>query len=228
MLSCLQTNYIFYLAFLAAIIFSFIPIIGRFVNVVNTMIHETGHAIVSLLFSGEVDAITLNADTSGSAKTKSKYWIGKVLTSLVGYPASCFAAWLFFYFIDKGKTDYVLYFLICVALINIVLWVRNTFGIIWILVFLLACFCLLYYPHPIVKMGTVVFFSSIILLQSFTSTIVLFIISIKQSNKAGDAKNLQEFMFLPAAIWALFFIAVALFTSYQCVLLFPCFSGLTF
>jgi hypothetical protein len=212
------------LTFLAAIVFSFIPLIGRFVNVINTMVHETGHAIISMLFSGEVDEIKLNADTSGSAKTKSKYWIGKVLTSLVGYPASCFTAWLFFYLINKGKIDYVLYSLIGVALINIVLWVRNAFGIIWILLFLLACFCLLYYPHPTVKMVTVLFFSGIILIQSFTSTIVLFVISIKQSNKAGDAKNLQEFMFLPAAIWALFFIAVAIYTSYQCVLLFPCFT----
>ena len=67
------------MAFLFAVILSFIPFTGKLVNPINTMIHESGHAIVSLIFSGEVECIELNMDSSGAAKTKSKYWIGKVL-----------------------------------------------------------------------------------------------------------------------------------------------------
>jgi hypothetical protein len=132
MIDCLVSHWLFYVCILAASVLSIIPIAGKFLNVLNTMVHESGHAIMALMSGGGVMNIKLSADASGAAQTKSKYWIGKVLTSLAGYPTSSITAWFFFWLIQQHKTNYVFYVIVSLVLINLILWVRNTFGMIWL------------------------------------------------------------------------------------------------
>ncbi len=222
MIDCLSSNWIFYACFLLAAVLSLIPLVGKFLNVLNTLFHESGHAIMALLTGGGVMNIKLSADTSGAAQTKSKYWLGKVLTSLAGYPSAALTAWLFFWMIHQQMVNYIFYIIISLLLINLILWVRNTFGIIWLLVMGLLTAAVYMYADNQIQRYFGVFCASILLFQSIYSAFTLLIISVKQPNKAGDAKNLSTFTYMPALIWALLFFSFALFVAYRVLFLLPC------
>jgi hypothetical protein len=224
MVDCLVANWIFYACMFLAAALSLIPIVGKFLNVLNTLIHESGHAIMSLLTGGGVVNIKLSADTSGAAQTKSKYWIGKFLTSLAGYPVSSAVAWLFFWLINQQQTNYVFYIIVSLVFINLILWVRNTFGMIWLVV-MGSIYVLIYlYTSLTIQSYFTTFCAGIILFQSVYSSFTLLIISVKQPTKAGDAKNLKEFTFIPALFWASAFCAFAVYVTYKVFKLWPCFA----
>lgn len=222
MIDCLSANWIFYACFIVSAILSLIPIVGKFLNVLNTMFHESGHAVMALLTGGGVMNIKLSADTSGAAQTKSKYWLGKVLTSFAGYPCSALTAWLFFWLIQKQMVNYIFYIIISLLLINLILWVRNTFGIIWLIVMGVLTASFYMYANSKVQSYYAAFCASILLFQSIYSAFTLLIISVKSANKAGDAKNLSTFTYIPAVIWALLFCSFALFVAYRVLFLLPC------
>jgi hypothetical protein len=225
MIDCVGTNWIFYACIVLASILSVIPFLGKFLNVLNTMIHESGHAIAALVTGGGVMNIKLSADTSGAAQTKSKYWIGKVFTSLAGYPVSSATALLFFWLIQEQKINYIFIIIISLILINLILWVRNAFGIIWLVVMGIICTLVYIYTSAKVKHYFVVFCAAIVLFQSVYSSITLLVIAIKNPSKSGDAKNLKDFTFLPSFIWAFLFVAIALFSAYTVLLMMPCLSN---
>lgn len=184
--------------------------------------HESGHAVMALLTGGGVMNIKLSADTSGAAQTKSKYWAGKVLTSIAGYPISAFSAWLLFWLIQQQKINYVFYVLLSLILINLILWVRNTFGIIWLIIMGSLCTLLYIYGNQATQYYFATFCAAIILFQSIYTAIILVYISLTSPAKAGDAKNLKDFTFIPTVIWALTLLSIVIFASYNIWFLFPC------
>ena len=188
------------------------------------MFHESGHAVMALLTGGGVMNIKLSADTSGAAQTKSKYWLGKVLTSLAGYPVSSLTAWLFFWLLQQHKTNYVFYTIVSLICINLILWVRNTFGMIWLVIMGAICTLIYIYANAEIQYYAAVFFAGIILCQSVYSSVNLLIITVKNPGKAGDAKNLKDFTFLPALIWAALFVTLSIYVAYRILFLLPCFS----
>lgn len=222
MIDCLLNNWIFYVCLLLASMLSIIPFAGNFLNVLNTMIHESGHAIMALITGGGVVNIKLSADTSGAAQTKSKYWLGKVLVSLAGYPVSSITAWFFFWLIKQQMINYVFYVLISLVLINLTLWVRNTFGMIWLLVMGTLTTLIYLYQNISAHYYYSIFCAGIILFQSVYTSITLVIISFKNPAKAGDAKNLKDFTYIPGFIWALLMLFFALYAAFHCLLNLPC------
>ena len=221
-MDCLGSNWIFYTCFFLGAVLSPIPFAGKFLNVFNTMIHESGHAIMALITGGGVMNIKLSADTSGAAQTKSKYWIGKVLTSFAGYPVASLTAWLFFWLIQQQKVTYVLFVIISLLLINLILWVRNTFGMIWLISIGALTILVYLYGNTQFKHSFVTFCASILLFQSIYSTLILLVLAFKNPSKAGDAKNLSTFTYIPALIWALLFFCFSLYVSYRVLFLLPC------
>lgn len=222
MIDCLSSNWIFYASFLLAAILSLIPIVGKFLNVLNTMFHESGHAVMALITGGGVMNIKLSADTSGAAQTKSKYWLGKVFTSLAGYPVSSVTAWFFFWLIHHNKVSYVFYVIFSLLLINLILWVRNAFGMIWLVVMGLLTFGVYFYLNNEYQRYFGVFCAAIVLFQSIFSAFTLLVVAAQNPSKAGDAKNLSTFTYIPSIIWAILIFSFALFAAYRVFLLLPC------
>jgi hypothetical protein len=220
MLACFKEHYLFYVCLLSAVLLSAIPFVGKWINVLNTLIHESAHAVMSLLTGGGVMNIKLSADTSGAAQTKSKFWIGKVLTSMAGYPASSFTALLLFYLIQQQHVKYILFILLSVILINLILWVRNAFGMIWLLVTGFLLTMMIIYGTKTVQYACAVVCASVIFFQAVYSSITLLIISLKTPGKAGDAKNLSDFTYIPAAVWSIALLLLVGYVAYQTLNLF--------
>ena len=69
-----------------ALILPRVPVIGKFFNIINTAIHEFGHALMALIMQGKVHKIELMRDTSGTTVTQCPTLAGNILVSIAGYP----------------------------------------------------------------------------------------------------------------------------------------------
>jgi hypothetical protein len=184
-----------------------VPVAGTFFRIINTMIHESAHALAALLTSGEVLRLDLKNDTSGSALTQSSSWFGRFVTAVSGYPASSASAWLLFFLIKSGHYDWILFGLFSLALINLLLWVRNPFGILWLIIFMMLTAGVFYWAPLFWHKLLAVFCAGVVLFDSVVAAYTVFILSIKKPKQSGDAANLARITSVPAVVWGLFFFA---------------------
>jgi hypothetical protein len=190
------------------------PIIGKVFRVFYTMIHELGHALLTVLTSGEIISISLFSDTSGNTITKSKGKFGQFLIAMAGYPAAAIMAYMFFYFIHKEEVNIVMFIYAGIALVVLVLWIRNIYGILWLVGFVFLLLFIYRLEIPLYCYAITVFFSSILLIESLISTVQLMYISIKDPSNAGDASNLKKITYIPTTFWALLFLSISVFFTY--------------
>ena len=198
-----------------AVALNYLPKIGRIFKGFNTLIHETGHAFMSLLFS--VDILHTG---EGVATTKSKSWFSKFFISIAGYPFSSIIAFLFAYLIFTEHYRIILYIIMSISVINIIFWVRNPYGLVWLIVTNALLFSIFYFHLSQTQYYTALFITAFVSIDAWVSSWHILYLSIKEPKKAGDSKNLQAFTFLPAFFWSLFFWAQASFFALLSVQLF--------
>lgn len=186
------------------------------------MVHESGHAIMALFTSGEVDSIELNPNASGLTKTRSKSAIASVAITISGYMFASAFAWISFWVLVHKGYPWFFYLVLATAMLNLMLWVRSPFGIFWILIFITTIGLVWWYFPGKVSTLFALALASMLQFESLVSTFVLMKIALMKSSAAGDAAQLQKILWLPAALWALFFVAFALFCTWNVLLLIPC------
>ncbi len=204
----------FYILLGVALVLTRIPLIGKYFRTVNTMIHEAGHAFVTLLVSGEVIAVNIFPDTSGTTVTKAKSKFLQILIAAAGYPASSLAALLFLFLLNNGHFLFILFTLVSIALLLLILSIRNNYGYFWAGTFTLICLLLIYFNKSAVIYTATTFFSLILLVDSVLSAVTLFVLSIRNPKKAGDATNLARFTRIPATAWSILFLSISGFLAY--------------
>lgn len=218
---------IFYILLLTALLLTRIPVLGKYFRSVNTLVHEAGHAFVTLLLSGEVIAVNLFADTSGTTVTKAKSKFAQAIIALAGYPVSALTGWLCLSLLFHGYYLYILFILTSIALIIMILSLRNMYGLFWAGTFVVLNLLMIYFNNKTLIYSFAAFYSVIIFTDAIISSFVLLVLSLKQSKKAGDASNLQKITKVPAAIWAILMLAFTLFISWLSVInYFPSFKNL--
>lgn len=186
-----------------------IPYIGKYFRLYNTLIHEIGHAVMSVLTKGEVYHIKIYSDTSGEAFTGSRGKIAQVLVSIVGYPFSIAVAVLMIDMLHQGKSETILYGLIAVMVFSLLFWVRNWFGFIWLAVSVAASAILLLKANEQVIDIYVKVLVGIFYVESIVSTLVIFVITIRDRKNAGDSRNLKHATGIPEIVWSILFVAFA-------------------
>lgn len=209
---------LFYLLLLTAILLTRIPLFGKYFRSVNTLVHESGHAFVTLLLSGEVIAVNLFADTSGTTVTKAKGKIAQALIALAGYPLSALTGWLCLFLLYRGYNLYILFILTSIALIIMILSLRNMYGLFWAGTFVVLNLLLIYFNNNTLIYAFAAFYTVIIFTDAILSSFVLLVLSIKQPKKAGDATNLNKITKIPAVMWAIILLAFTLFISWLSVI----------
>jgi hypothetical protein len=204
----------------ASVIAARLPFIGKILRASNTMVHESGHAFMALFTSGKVVSVELFQDTSGAATTFNSNWFSRVLTSLSGYIFSSLSAFILFYLLKQNHPDIILYILLSLGIINLIFWVRNMYGVLWIVGFSgLTSYILFNHLEKLIYIEAVIF-ASVILAESVYTAVLVFILSLKSPENSGDAKNLKESTYVPAFFWGLFFMSQALYFAYQVIELF--------
>lgn len=205
------------ISFVLSVCVSIIPKIGIYFRVLNTLIHEVGHAFFSLILDGRVKSISLFSDASGLATTGLRNWFSSVIVSYAGYTFSSLFAFLSFYLISIDKLNILYFSYMGIVLISLIFWVRNMFGLFWCISFLGLNYLLLKYANIDLKIFSTLFFASIILNQSVYTSFVILKRSWKQPSDAGDATSLRNKTFIPSFIWGLVFFGQSLFAFYYTV-----------
>ena len=195
-----------------AIILTKLPIAGKYFAIVNTLIHEVGHQLASILTFGKAHKIQLSANTEGVAYSSHRFWLGKVVTALAGYVFSSFTAATFFVFIYKGRFDLVIYILLAILVVSLIFWIRNGYGFFWILTFSAGLIWLLWKVEGPLIEYVVLFLVSILFVESITSAFEIMSLSFKRPTQAGDTTSLAQLTyFIPAQVWGIVFFSQSLY-----------------
>lgn len=216
--SLLNNPYVF---FYGILILSFvlmrIPKLGKYLRVLNTLIHESGHALLALITNGSVYTVSLRSDTSGEAVTGHSSFFSKFLVALAGYPITALASVGIYWCVLHENYRLLFVLFTAIAIVNLLLWVRNSFGVVWLIVFIAANAALLYFQNPMANKISAYLFAAIVFIENIYSSLTIFIIACKNPKSAGDAANLAKLTKIPAVIWALLFAAFNIFMGYWVV-----------
>lgn len=194
----------------AAVLTRVIPFSSFFRNV-DTLVHEFGHAIVTLLVSGKVLYIHLFADHGGVTYSSAAAHSWRfILIALAGYIVSTVFAVLLFYGYARGKQQTGLMAILILTAISLLFFVRNGYGVMWCIGFLLLTAAICFCPWPWLRQGYYLLVAFIALVESVLGPVFLLILAVQNPGQAGDAANLARLTPVPAALWALLFTAVAL------------------
>ena len=205
-------HFIYYI--IIGVILTQLPYVGKYFRIYNTLIHEIGHVLASLVTNGKVYHIELNKDASGLAYTGSRSRISQIIVSLAGYPTASIVSYLAILLLNKGYEDYVLAGIATIILISLVFWVRNWFGFGWLLLAAIVSAFLVWYESEIftsIYLNTLV---AVIFVESVISTIELIYITYKDKNNAGDSRNLKLSTGIPEMFWSVLFFIFAGYTVY--------------
>lgn len=211
----------FYLCLFMALILPKVPVLGRYFNVFNTLVHENGHAIMALITRGKVKHIRLFADTSGTTTTASKHAISHFLTALAGYPASGAAALLLFHLVHTFNSLTLIIAISAFILLNLLLFVRNTYGILWLVSFGALLYLLYYLDIPLAMYLSVCFFAGILFWQSLITPLYLIYLAAKTPKNAGDATSLAKITGVHPLIWSILLFGSTLALAWLTIQKFP-------
>ncbi|WML46363.1 M50 family metallopeptidase [Neobacillus sp. PS3-40] len=188
-----------------AIILIQIPLLGNYFRVINTVIHESGHALISL-FGGKVERISLFMNSEGATYGSQSTRIGSIFTSLAGYIFSSFMAFISFWLLRKNKLTILIDILLGFIFLNLIFWVRNPYGLFWLVSFAFLFLLLLIKGSRTIVNHVLLLIASILLVDSIKSAFEILLLSFIQPNSAGDASNLAQITaFIPTQIWGAFF-----------------------
>ncbi|WP_219834848.1 M50 family metallopeptidase [Paenibacillus sp. R14(2021)] len=198
-----------YLGYFAlALLIIHIPFVGPFFRIANTLIHESSHAIVALLMRGQVLRIELFANTEGVTYTASATYAAALLTSAAGYVGSSIAALGLAVLCAKGRHAVSLWLFVILGAVNLILWVRNPFGMVWLAVFIVVLLYALRRKGKWTSALSIGLFA-FVLAESVSSSFAILWLSLNTPAGAGDAANLARETPLPAGFWGIIFMLQA-------------------
>lgn len=199
--------FIYYI--IIALLLTRVPVIGKYFQLFNTLIHEIGHAVAGIITFGKVHHMTLSMDTSGGASVSSRNWLTSILVTLAGYPFASGISFLFIVMIHNEQYEYIMYTMIGLAVFSTILWIRNLFGFLWLLTATAITTVVLIYGTSFAIEVYATTLVAVVFVESFMSTLELLQIVIKDKEDSGDAHNMRLKTGITEYFWAGLFIVIA-------------------
>lgn len=207
----------FYVFMAVCLILPRIPVAGKYFSIINTGIHELGHALMTLLLDGRVIRVELRNDTSGiTASSDIRGKLAAFLVAVSGYTAASAAALLAARLMDMHLGAALLTGLTMTFFVMLVFWTRNAYGIVWTVSFC-ALNCYLIYTENRFLDYFALFCSTLMLTESFFSAFEQLLITIRKPSTPCDATNLAKITGIPSVIWSFLFVALAALCCYLAV-----------
>lgn len=196
----------------AAILTHFIPFSSFFRNL-DTLIHETGHAVMTLLLSGQVRSIVMHPDHSGETYSIMRTAWSGVPVALAGYmTASLFTVYLFRTY-RSGAHKRGLLVVTVIAAISLILFIRGTFGVSWTLGFIVINLVMMGIAGRLIRKMYYLLLAFLSLEESVFGPFQLLLSSFSHPKQVGDATNLANATPLPAALWCFWFTLFAMWCA---------------
>lgn len=211
-------NVRFYIILSACIVFIYIPYIGKYVRLISTMIHEGGHVLMGLLLGEKTVKVNLFSDASGEASITISNKFKKLLIALSGYPITALMALCSFWLLSKGYNYYYVIGVLILTSLFLEFYIRNLFGVIWAISFVIGNGLLLYYQKVNIVEILATAYACIIFLESVFSCFILVYVSFTSSKTLSDASNISSVIHLPKQLIALFFTFFNVYIAYLSVM----------
>ncbi|NOU70700.1 M50 family peptidase [Paenibacillus sp. LMG 31458] len=199
----------------SALLTHWIP--SSFFRNLDTMVHEFGHAVVTLALSGKVMYIELYQDHSGVTYSSiTKQW-AIIPVAIAGYITASLFAWFLFSAYSKGKQRLGLQVMIVLSALSLILFVRNGFGIMFLVGFIALTIIVLALTPKWLRDFYYLLLAFLCLEESVFGPFSLVIYAWGNARQAGDATNLALNTGIPAIVWAILFTLFALWCAKQAV-----------
>ena len=205
---------VFYLILLSCLAVMYIPYIGKYIRVLETMIHEGGHVLMAAILGTKIAKINLFSDTSGETHIAGAGKFKTVLIALVGYPFSSVFAYGSFWAIEQNYHYFLIGTFCAVTLFFLLFYLRNKYGIFWAITFIAANAYVLYLQKMEIINILAIVYADILFLSSLFSCVILVYLSFKSPNKAGDAALIRKSVHIPAQITALLLLALCAWIAF--------------
>jgi hypothetical protein len=200
----------------SAILANFLPFSAFFKNI-DTLIHEFGHAMMTLALSGSVMDIALYADQSGITRSAVSQKWAMLPIGLAGYMTASLFTWYLFAAYAKGKQKSGLIAITIIAALALALFVRNGYGSLWLLGFIGLNVVVLLFAGLKISRFYFLVIAFLSLEESVFGPLWLNAAAIFKSGNAGDATVLSQTTAIPALFWSLWFTLFALWCAKQAI-----------
>ena len=200
--------FVFYAILAICFVLMYIPVLGKYIRVLETMTHEGGHVLMALLIGTKIKKINLFSNTSGETHIAPANKLRTILIGLMGYPFSSCMAWLAFWATHNNYNQIFIIALCVITLLFLLFFIRNGFGIFWAISFIAANGYLVYAKKDIIIKILSVIYADILFLSSLSSCFIILYLAFKQPNKAGDATLINKVTHIPSQIIGIFFLIV--------------------
>ena len=213
-----MVRWIITLAMLGAcfILAEWLPFSPYFRNM-DTMVHEFGHAAVTLLLSGEVHYIRLYENHSGVTLSAVESGWRLIPVALAGYPAASLFSVLLFALHRHRQERLGLAILTGIAAVTLALFIDNDYGQRWLLGFAALNAVAFLMPIRFVRVGYFLFLAFLSLAESVAGAATVAVLSVVSPADSGDAANLARVTGIPAVVWGVVFLLFALYCARQAI-----------
>jgi hypothetical protein len=198
------------------ILAEWLPFSSYFRNV-DTMVHEFGHALTTLVLSGQVQYIELYEDHSGVTLSTVREGWQLIPIALSGYMVASLFALVLFYLYRRAQLRLGLFLMMLVAAISLMAFVRNEFGAQWLIGFIGLNALAFIIPVRWLRLSYYLLLSFLTLVESVYGTVTILLLSLLEPEKAGDAATLAQLTGIPAVFWGGLFLIFSLWVAMKAV-----------
>lgn len=196
------------LALAAALALVLVPWLWRRCRHVVTIAHEGAHALVAVLTGRKLSGVRLHRDTSGLTTSRGRNsGPGMVLTVAAGYPGPGLVGLGAAYGVQRDHPDVVLWTLL-VLLALLVLWVRNLYGFVVVLLAGGAVFAVTWWGSADLQAGVARTAAWFLLLASPRTVLEMQAVRTRRRSRTSDADVLGRLTHLPGLVWVVLLFAI--------------------
>ena len=189
-----------------ALVVTWSPLGYRLVRHLATLLHEAGHAIVSVLVGRKLRGIRLHSDTSGLTLSRGKpTGPGMIATLLAGYPAPAVVGLAGAWLLGHGFAAGTLWALVLLCALML-LFIRNFYGLWVVLVTGVGVAALSWLAS-----GTVISVAAYLMVWGLLFIAPRAVIDLQRSRRRqrgrsdSDADQLARLTRMPAGLWVAIF-----------------------
>jgi hypothetical protein len=174
-----------------------------------TVVHEAGHAVVAVLVGRRLRSIRLHSDTSGLTVSRGKpRGPGMVVMLTAGYLAPAALGLLAALLLADGRSVGLLWLLL-VLTAALILWVRNGYGFLVLLVGGAGVFLVTWYGAGQAQ-SVAAYLVAWLLLLAAPRPLVELLTARRRRGRTSDPDQLAGLTRVPAVIWVLLLLAANL------------------
>lgn len=180
--------------------------LGLWLRSMNTFFHESAHALTALLVGNKVKEIRLEPTAEGSCKSLSGNRLKTVFVALAGYVSCSLLPLLMLDMIERHHTEIGFLLIAIFAFAVLLLYMRNTYSLVWTTAF--AALNLLLYLLPIpTAINTYIYYIclSVIATDNTAACLHILQLSLLNPSKSGDCAILGKTTRIPPLLWAILF-----------------------